>query len=268
VWAARGRRAFSVVVALAVLAAITVDTEPLMFVLGLVAGGVAVASWPGRPVRAGAADGAEVLLRAVCHELGTPVRSLQSLTRALAEEAETDRTAVARLAREQAGHVASVLSQATEVAQGLHGSPLADEPVPIGRLLPAAAAAVPPRRLRIRVDERVAARPVAGRRTRQVLINLLDNAVRHGPPEGAILLRLEPAAGGLAVTVQDEGLDSAPVEAALRRRTPPAGMPGMGLWIVRQLVAVDGGTVTAYRAPAGVTVRVLLPSRPQRRAAA
>lgn len=249
----------------AVLLASTVDAEPLMFVLGLLAGAVAVASWPARPAPARSPDGAGLLLRAVCHELGTPVRSLQSLTRALAEEVDTDRRAVARLAREQAGHVASVLSQATEVAQGLHGSALADEPVPIERLLPAAAAAVPPHRLRIRVDERVAARRVAGRRTRQVLINLLDNAVRHGPPQGAVVLRLQSAAGAIAITVQDEGRDSAPVEAALRSRTPPAGMPGMGLWIVRQLVGVDGGTVTAYRTAAGVAVRVLLPCEPERR---
>ncbi|MEH1127232.1 sensor histidine kinase [Micromonospora sp. CPCC 206061] len=265
---ARCRRAFSVVVALAVLVAATVDTEPLMFVLGLAAGGVAVAGWPAERARTGTADGAGLLLRTVCHELGTPVRSLQSLTRALAEEADTDRQAVARLAQEQAGHLASVLSQATEVAQGLHGSPLADEPVPIGRLLPAVAAVVPPRRLRLRVDERVLARPVAGRRTRQVLINLLDNAVRHGPPEGPVVLRLEAVAGGVAVLVQDEGLDSSPVEAALRRPTPPAGTSGMGLWIVRQLVAVDGGTVTVCRTRTGVAIRVLLPCPSRRRPAA
>ncbi|MCW6006680.1 hypothetical protein K1W54_19140, partial [Micromonospora sp. CPCC 205371] len=153
-WATRWRRAFSVVTALAVLVAVTVDTEPLMFVLGLVAGAVSVVAWPAQPARTGAADGAGLLLRAVCHELGTPVRSLQSLTRALAEEAGTDRQAVARLAREQAGHLASVLSQATTVAQGLHGSPLADDPVPIGRLLPAAAAAVAPKRVRVRGDVR------------------------------------------------------------------------------------------------------------------
>lgn len=266
-WATRCGRAFSAVAVLAVLVAVTVDAEPLMFVLGLVAGGVAVAAWPADRT-APRPDGAGLLLRTVCHELGTPVRSLQSLTRALAEEADTDRQAVARLAREQAGHLASVLSQATEVAQGLHGSPLADEPVPVGRLLPAAAATVPPRRLRLRVDERAAARPVAGRRTRQVLINLLDNAMRHGPPNGTVVLRLEPAVGGVVITVQDEGTDSAPIEAALRRPTPPAGMPGMGLWIVRQLVTVDGGTVTAHRTRAGVAVRVVLPCLSRRRGAA
>jgi signal transduction histidine kinase len=259
-WATWGRRAFSVGAALAVLVAAVLGAEPLMFVLGLVAGSVAVASWPRRSVPTHSADGAGLLLRVVCHELGTPVRSLQSLTRALAEEADTDRQAVARLAREQAGHVASVLSQATEVAQGLHGSPLPDEPVPVNRLLPAAAAAVPAQRLRIQVDERVAARPVAGRRTRQVLINLLDNAVRHGPPQGAVVLLLEPAAGALSISVHDEGRDCSPIEAALRRPTPPAGMPGMGLWLVRQLVEVDGGSVTAHRTSEGVAVRVLLPS--------
>ncbi|MCW6006681.1 ATP-binding protein, partial [Micromonospora sp. CPCC 205371] len=135
-------------------------------------------------------------------------------------------------------------------------------------LTPAPPASVPRKRRRMRVDERAGGRPVPARRTRQVLINLLDNAVRHGPPGGAVVLRLEPAAGGVAVTVQDEGLDSTPVEAALRRHTPPAGMSGMGLWIVRQLVEVDGGTVTAYRTPAGVAVRVVLPCPSRRHPAA
>lgn len=237
-------------------------SESLLFTVGMAAGGAAIARWPGRrrPGR-GRHDADSLLLRVVCHELRTPVRSLRSLTRALTEDATGDPAAVAQLAREQAEHVESVLDTVTAAAQGLLGAPPADDLVPIGRLLPSIAATVPAHRLRVGVSERAARRRVAGRRARQILINLLDNAVRHGPPGGVVGLDVAACPGGLVMTVRDEGRDSRPVAAALRRRTQPTGVTGMGLWIVRQLVAAGGGRVTAYRDRGGVAVRVLLPAR-------
>lgn len=233
-----------------------------LFTLGMAAGGAVIARWPGRQPSPAHPDA--LLLRVVCHELRTPVRSLRSLTRALNEEATADRTAVAQLACQQAAHVESLLDQVTAAAQGLLGGPPDDERVPVGRLLPSVAATVPGDRLRLRVSERAARRRVAARRTRQILTNLLDNAVRHGPPGGPVRLDVAVRSGWLVLTVRDEGRDSRPVEAALRRRTPPVGVTGLGLWIVRQLAAADGGRVTAHRDREGLAVRVRLPARSAR----
>jgi C4-dicarboxylate-specific signal transduction histidine kinase len=69
---------------------------------------------------------------------------------------------------------------------------------------------------------------------------------------------------GLRLTVADAGALTADLRQSLRRHTPPAGEKGLGLWVVRNLVAADGGTIRARNlAPYGLAVEVTLPrSRP------
>ncbi len=85
---------------------------------------------------------------------------------------------------------------------------------------------------------------------RQVLANVLDNAVKYSPDGGKIRVRLEPADGILRLAVADEGLG---IPATERRRifekfyrldphmTRGIGGTGLGLYICRELVRrVDG----------------------------
>lgn len=109
-----------------------------------------------------------------------------------------------------------------------------------------------------------------GDRLAQVFNNLLDNALKHTPPGGQIMLRAHPAAHGVAVVVQDtgEGIPAADLPLIFerfyqvdksRRRDRRSGM-GLGLAIVRQIVQMHGGSIQVASAVGqGTTFTVWLP---------
>jgi signal transduction histidine kinase len=104
--------------------------------------------------------------------------------------------------------------------------------------------------------------PVHARHTRQVLINLLGNAFRHGVPGGPVRLLGNVRGRRLRLVVANAGRFSRDLGAALRRPDPPPGEKGLGLWVVRQAVAANGGTVRARARHRGraVEVEVRLPA--------
>ena len=96
---------------------------------------------------------------------------------------------------------------------------------------------------------------------RQVLLNLVDNAIKHGPDGQTITLRVasDAAAGSVVLTVDDEGPG---IPARERRRVwrpfvrlgdrgGATGGSGLGLSVVRDLVVLHRGRVDIQDAPAG-----------------
>jgi signal transduction histidine kinase len=104
-------------------------------------------------------------------------------------------------------------------------------------------------------------------RIRQVLDNLLSNAVRHTPEGGDVRVTVEPDEGpppSVRVTVSDAGPGFAPdtVDQVFDRFTRSADSTGsgLGLSIARDLVEAHGGTIRARNEPAGgATVTFTLP---------
>ena len=104
---------------------------------------------------------------------------------------------------------------------------------------------------------------------RQVLTNLFDNALRHTPPGGRITVSLEPAPGGVTVSVADTGSGIAPehlpriFERFYRAdpgRSREEGGTGLGLAIVKHLVEAHGGRVEAHSMLGrGTTIRMFFP---------
>ena len=88
---------------------------------------------------------------------------------------------------------------------------------------------------------------------RQVLINLIDNAVKYSPDGGRIEVAIEPREAGVRIVVKDEGLGIAPPH---QRRicgkfyrvdpdlTRGVGGTGLGLYICRELVRLMDGRLT------------------------
>jgi signal transduction histidine kinase len=103
---------------------------------------------------------------------------------------------------------------------------------------------------------------------RQVLLNLLDNAVKYGPPGQTISVSLAVAGSSARLTVTDEG-PGVPANEREAIWTPffrgqaaaaqAAGGSGIGLGIVKDLVTQMGGRIAIVPSPCGAAFQVELP---------
>jgi signal transduction histidine kinase len=103
---------------------------------------------------------------------------------------------------------------------------------------------------------------------RQMLMNLLDNAVRHTPGQGHVEARFAVCEGAVEIAVKDEGPGVPPEvrERIFERffraeadRSRPAGA-GLGLAIARCIAEAHGGTLALVESgPSGSTFLARLP---------
>jgi signal transduction histidine kinase len=102
-------------------------------------------------------------------------------------------------------------------------------------------------------------------RIREILTNLLSNALRHTPPGGRVDVRVRATSdGGVLVEVRDTGagMSSADLARAFDRfhKGPESHGSGLGLTIARSLVAAHGGDIRASSDPGrGTAVTFTLP---------
>jgi signal transduction histidine kinase len=101
-------------------------------------------------------------------------------------------------------------------------------------------------------------------RLREVLANLVGNAVRHTPAGGAVVVRSRVVDSRLEIRVIDSGpgIDPDVLPHVFDRFVKGAGSPGsgLGLAIARYLVAAHDGTLEVEATgSAGTTFLVTLP---------
>lgn len=101
-------------------------------------------------------------------------------------------------------------------------------------------------------------------RIREVLTNLMANALRYTPPEGKICLRCERQDSQVVVSVSDtgSGIPAADLPHIFDRfyKSPDSHGAGLGLAIARNLVTAHGGHISASSQPGqGTTIRFTLP---------
>jgi signal transduction histidine kinase len=104
----------------------------------------------------------------------------------------------------------------------------------------------------------------------QILLNLVENAIRHTPEGGRVSIETSPWAGGVTLRVIDTGSGIPPEHLpriferfyrADSGRSRDAGGTGLGLAIVKHLVEAHGGSVKAESAPgSGATITVFFPA--------
>jgi len=119
--------------------------------------------------------------------------------------------------------------------------------------------------------------PVDADALRQMLLNLLDNAVKYGPVEQTITVGLRGSAGRARIWVEDQGpgIPAADRERIWDRfwrlerdRGSAVAGTGIGLSVVRELAALHGGRVWAEDAPSrGARFVIELPLVPEPEAA-
>jgi two-component system, OmpR family, sensor histidine kinase BaeS len=101
-------------------------------------------------------------------------------------------------------------------------------------------------------------------RIREVVANLVDNAIRHTPPGGRVELRVGGGAD-VRIDVADtgRGIDPAILPHVFDRfvKAPGSRGSGLGLAIARDLVTAHGGTMTVTsQANAGTIFTIVLPA--------
>ncbi len=229
------------------------------------------------------------LLAAVGHEARTPIQAIVGFAELLGTidlDEDRRREALARIDA-AAGHVMDLLADVLDLSRLEAGAlPLVPEPVHVGEVvaevfgLLSAAAERREVGLAHSLDDDVVL--ADRRRLRQVLLNLVGNAVRHGTDGGGVEVRSRAADDGWVVVSVDDDGPGIPAELLPRvftpfvRATPPGagvapdrveavdeGSIGLGLGLAHGLVLAMGGELTVgASSPAGTSMLVRLPRAP------
>ncbi|WP_435194599.1 sensor histidine kinase [Natronomonas sp. EA1] len=105
--------------------------------------------------------------------------------------------------------------------------------------------------------------PVVSARAETIAVELLENAAKHGQEGVEITVRLRTDSDQLRLTIEDDGPGLPQLERTVlgqELEDPLSHSRGVGLWIVRLLVADRDGTFSVEeREPTGTCVSVSLP---------
>jgi two-component system phosphate regulon sensor histidine kinase PhoR len=219
----------------------------------------------------------------VSHELRTPLTAIQGYLETLLsgalEEPENARRFLEIVLRhsERLGRLLNDLTDLSNIELGK--VTLRKEPVRLDELVASVVAIIGPRAARSRVtvtaDTPAELPEVAADRDRlvQVLINLVDNAVKYTPEGGAVTVTARAVGDGaveIAVADTGIGIPAADLPRITERfyrvdkaRSRELGGTGLGLAIVKHLVLAHGGELRIESLEQqGTTVRFTLPIRP------
>jgi two-component system sensor histidine kinase BaeS len=206
------------------------------------------------------------LMADVSHELRTPLTALEGSLRAALDRVYTlDEAEVANLYG-QTRHLIRLVNDLHELALAdARRLPLALQPADLSELIEETRQLFAPlaEERGVTLSASAAPTPVVAVdevRIRQVLHNLLSNALRHTPPGGTITVAcgVEGASAMISVADTGDGLEPDQLSAVFdrfyrtdRSRSRDTGGTGLGLAIVSALVATHGGTVEAASAGRG-----------------
>ena len=207
------------------------------------------------------------------HDLRTPLANMQAMIEALEDDLATPDEYVPAL-REQVQALSRLVEDLFELAcidagaltLELHQLPVA---AVVSTSLRGVEAEARLRHVTLAadVDQQLTAR-FAPEKVERVLMNLLTNALRHTPSDGAVAVRVKPVAGEVRVAVEDSG-DGLDAEARARMfehfwrgdRSRSSRGAGLGFAIARGLVEAQGGRIWAEdREGGGARVCFTLPA--------
>jgi signal transduction histidine kinase len=165
---------------------------------------------------------------------------------------------VLAMAQAQAAHLMSLLRTAEATGGAPPRRPGAGQLLPDVLDASVAASGLPRRQLTVELDETAGSVQVGDSRLQRIMVNLLENAHRHG---GGAPVHLAVTSGGgwVECAVTQAGIASERVVGHLRTLSPPADLTGLGLWSVRQQARELGGWIVWEDDGGALTLRVQLP---------
>ncbi|WP_422771598.1 ATP-binding protein [Plantactinospora sp. WMMC1484] len=219
------------------------------------------------------------------HELRTPLTTIRGFAELHRQGAAASPEETARLLRrieDEAARMGLLVEDLLLLARLDRERPLTLAPVELPVLasdaVQAAKAIAPERSISLEIEQGAGSLVVYGddARLRQVLGNLMTNALTHTPPEAAVTLRLRAERNEAVIEVADTGPGLSPeqaervferfyrADAARTRRAGGGVSTGLGLAIVSALVAGHNGSVAVVETPGGgATFQVRLPRAPE-----
>jgi len=218
------------------------------------------------------------LVAAVSHDLRTPITSLRLLAEAVGDDivdGELRRSYLARM-RIHIDALAALIDdlfelsrlEAGDISWSLERVPLREL---VGETVEAMRLEAESKGVAVLAEVPETLEPARANpeKLQRVLFNLIQNAIRHTPADGSVVVRAEPAAAGIEVEVADTGDGIAPGErervftafyrgGAAAARTGSGA--GLGLAVSRAIVEAHGGRIWLTDTPVGTTVRFSLPA--------
>jgi len=209
-------------------------------------------------------------LSSMSHELRTPLNAILGFSQLL--ELDAQKRAAPEQERQWHGHVQaagqhllSLIDDVLEMARiEATGVAVTQEAVDLSRTaaecLAMMQASAQARNITLTIEAEPAGAVVATdpRRLRQVLVNLVGNAIKYNRPGGRVDARLGLAAGQLSIQVSDNGVGMTESQRAqlfspfnrLGRETD-ARFPGTGLGLVitKQVIEALGGSISVRSSP-------------------
>ncbi len=197
----------------------------------------------------------------VSHEFRAPVTSLQGFLELMQDGVipDEEKSKYFTLMLKDIGRLNRLVSDLLDLARFQAGQakikPVALEP---GLLASEVVAKLTPRatekNIRLLTEFSQALSPVLadGDRLEQILVNLIDNALRFTPVDGWIKISIHQGEEETCFSVADSGIGIPPQDLPYvferfykvdKARTPDKGGTGLGLAIVRELVLAHGGTI-------------------------
>lgn len=211
------------------------------------------------------------LLAEVSHELRTPLTVIQGNVEAMIDGVyPADAEHLERIQAETR-QLERLIDDLRTLSLAETGQlPLQREPTDVDALAREVAAAFEPDALSGGVQLQIDVPPdlpeldVDARRIRQVISNLVANALRHTPAGGRVTVSAVQEGAGIRLTVSDTGVgmsaDAVPHAFERFWRSGESAGAGLGLAIVKDLVEAHGGTVELRSTVGqGTTVTVNLP---------
>lgn len=217
---------------------------------------------------------------AVSHDLRTPLAVIRSQAIMMQDPKYADRNPAVTMKAivESADQLLQLINELLELARAEAGRLEVDvRPVKIRDVLKEIRATIDGLAhagdLRVRISiprdiPRILADP---RRLREILVNLVDNAVKYTPAGGTIDVTAAALNGSVTIEVSDSGV-GIPVEDhekifepffRVKGNEPQRGQPstGLGLALTKRLVKAQGGTVSLRSKPgSGTTITLTFPA--------